>query len=58
MAMARQKTLDDRLEIRLPHDLARAAQLEACKTGKSLSEIARELLAAWLAGKHQTTALK
>jgi len=32
--MPKTKTLDDRLEIRLPRELAHAAQLEACKTGK------------------------
>jgi hypothetical protein len=56
--MARPKTLDDRLEIRLPRGLARDAQLKARKTGKSLSEVARELLAAWLADAPQMPALK
>ena len=53
--MPKTKTLDDRLEIRLPRELARAAQLDASKTGKSLSEIVREMLTARLANK-QTTA--
>jgi plasmid stability protein len=47
MAMATER----KMMVRMPEDLHRAVRVKAAEMGRPVSEIVREFLAAWAAGK-------